>query len=132
MSGFWSDDFPLHPHGTPQDPHIYGTGPAARDWRECRVCKQWRPPVVESLTVHPADRACLNEQIPTARAFGEPLPDGCLILESPDVTRGTLRLRVEGADVVATLGRPPEPRWVLCDPQTGFPNGGVLATGGRQ
>lgn len=111
---FYSD-MALHAHGTPQNPHVYGNGPSARDRRECKTCRQWRPPVAESLTVHPVDRACLDEQLPTARVYGEPLPDGCLILEDPRMTPGTLRVRIEGSDITVTLGEPPEPRWVRCD-----------------
>lgn len=124
MSGFWSDGL-LNPHGTQLNPHVYGTGPTAREWRECRTCRHWRAPVAESLTVHPADRPYLDEQLPTARVFGEPLPDGCLILEDPSVCLGTVRLRVEGNDITATLGKPPEPRWIRCDPITGTPVGTV-------
>lgn len=116
---FWSDVLPRGAHGTPQNPHVYGDGPSARDWRECKTCRHWRPPAAESLTVHPADRPYLDEQLPTARIYGEPLPDGCLILEDPMVTPGTLRVRIEGSDIVATLGKPPEPRWLRCDPITG-------------
>ena len=123
MSDFWSN-LPRHGHGTPQDPHLYGSGPSARQWRECQTCRQWRPPVVESLTVHPADRRRLDEQIPTARAFGESLPDGCLILENPNITPGTIRVRIEGEDTTATLGDPPTPRWICCDP-----SGPLLGTG---
>lgn len=126
MSVFWSDDIPRHPHGTARNPHVYGTGPSAREWRECQICRQWRPPVCESLTVHPADRQHLDEQLPTARVFGEPLPDGCLILENPNVAPGTLRVRIEGADHIVTLGQPPEPRWERCDP-----HGTPLRTGVR-
>lgn len=121
---FWTDDLPpLRRHGSPQDPHVYGTGPSAREWRECRTCRQWRPPVAESLTVHPADRQRLNEQIPTAHVFGAPLPDGCLILEDPGMVPGTLRLRVEGNDITVTFA-PTDPRWVRCDPM-GMPLGMV-------
>jgi hypothetical protein len=112
---FWSD-MPLRAHGTPQNPHVYGTGPRPRDRRECQLCRQWRPPAAESLTVHPVDRRYLDDQIPTARVFGEPLPDGCLILENPNVTPGTIRLRIEGDDITVTLGEPPQPRWIRCDP----------------
>ncbi len=121
VNAFWTDDIPLATHGTPPNPHTYGTGPSPRDQRECRTCRQWRPPVVESLTIHPADRHYLNEQLPTARVFGEPLPDGCLILENPSVTLGTLRLRIEGKDTTVTLGQPPKPRWERCDPLDGLP-----------
>lgn len=116
---FWPGT-PPPAHGTPQNPHVYGSGPSARDWRECKTCWRWRPPVVESVTVHPADRLYFDEQLPTARAFGEPLPDGCLILESPNVARGTIRVRIEGDDTTVTLGKPPEPRWVRCDPLGGY------------
>lgn len=117
---FWSEDL-LHPHGSAQNPHVYGNGPSVRDWRECKECHRWRPPVAESLTVHPGDRPYLDEQLPTARVYGEPLPDGCLILEDPRMTPGTLRVRIEGEDIVVTLGQPPEPRWVRCDPASGLP-----------
>lgn len=110
-----------HAHGSLLNPHTYSNGPSARDWRECKQCHQWRPPVAESLTVHPADRPYLNERLPTARVYGEPLPDGCLILEDPHMTPGTLRVRIEGDDLTVTLGEPPEPRWVRCDPFTGRP-----------
>lgn len=106
---FWSD-LPRYAHGSPQDPHVYGAGPSTREWRECKTCFRWRPPVVESLTVHPVDRQYLDEQLPTVRTFGEPLPNGCLILENASVARGTIRLRIEGKDTTVTLGRPPEPR----------------------
>jgi len=113
-------------HGSPRNPHVYGNGPSAREWRECKTCWRWRPPVAESLTVHPVDRPYLNEQIPTARVYGEPLPDGCLILEDPRMTPGTLRVRIEGDDITVTLGRAPKPRWVRCDPATGVPPGTAL------
>ncbi len=122
MSGFWSDMLP-YAHGTPQDPHVYGSGPSAREWRECKTCRRWRSPVAESLTVHPANRQYLDEQLPNARVFGESLPDGCLILEDPCVALGTIRLRIEGKDTTVTLGEPPEPRWVRCDEFTGIPLG---------
>lgn len=122
---FWTDDLSMYRHGTPQNPHVYRDGPTARDRRECTTCHQWRPPVCESLTVHPADRPYLDEQLPTARVYGEPLPDGCLILEDPSMVPGTLRVRIEGQDTVVTLGRSPEPRWVRCDPITGLPVGTV-------
>lgn len=122
---FWSDDMflSLHRHGSPMNPHTYAGGDTARGKRECTVCRQWRPPVCESLTVHPTDRPSLEEQVPTARVFGEPLPDGCLILEDPSMTPGTLRARIEGNDMTVTLGKPPEPRWVKCDPAGGLPVG---------
>lgn len=120
---FWTDDLPRYAHGTPQNPHVYGNGPGARDWRECKTCRYWRPPVAESLTVHPSDRPYLDEQLPTARVYGEPLPDGCLILEDPRMTPGTLRVRIEGKNLTVTLGQPPEPRWVRCDEHTGIPLG---------
>lgn len=113
-------DMPRYPHGSPQDPHVYGGGPSAREWRECKTCYQWRPPVVESVTVHPADGQLFNEQMPTARAFGEPLPDGCLILGSPSVTPGTIRLRIEGEDTTVTLGKPAAPRWIRCEQLGGY------------
>jgi hypothetical protein len=122
-SAFWTDDLRWHPHGTPQNPHTYGTGPSPRDRRECQTCHRWRPPVTESLTVHPADRQHLNKQLPTARIYGEPLPDGCLILEDPTMTVGTLRVRIEGHDITVTLDRAPAPRWMRCDPVTGLPPG---------
>jgi hypothetical protein len=73
---------------------------------------------LESITCHPGDRARLEKQLPTARVFGEPLPDGTLILESIGVQLGTLRLRIEGEDITVTLGDPPpEPqRWMRVDP----------------
>lgn len=124
---FWTDDLPpRYAHGTPQNPHVYGDGPTPREQRECQTCHQWRPPVAESLTVHPADRSALNGQLPTARVYGEPLPDGCLILEDPRMTPGTLRVRIEGSDLTVTLGLPPTPRWVRCDPATGIPLGTVV------
>lgn len=113
-SSFWSDT-PMLAHGTAQNPHVYGTGPHPRDRRECQLCRRWRPPVAESLT-HPVDRRHLDEQLPTARVFGDPLPDGCLILEDPRMTPGTIRLRIEGNDITVTLGEPPNPRWIRCDP----------------
>ncbi|HEU5429549.1 MAG TPA: hypothetical protein VFU74_21900 [Actinocrinis sp.] len=124
---FWSDDMDLsmYRHGTPEWPHNYAGGDTARGQRECTVCHQWRPPVCESITCHPVDRPYLNEQLPTARVYGEPLPDGCLILEDPRMTRGTLRVRIEGRDMVVTLGQAPEPRWVKCDPVTGVPIGAL-------
>jgi hypothetical protein len=81
-----------------------------------------RPPVLESITCHPFDRARLDEQIPTARVFGEPLPDGTLILESVGVQLGTLRLCIEGNDMTVNFPQPYEPqRWVRCDSFTGLP-----------
>lgn len=118
---FWSDDIPRFGHGTSGWPHAYVGGDTPRGQRECTVCHQWRPPVCESLTVNPADRPHIDEQLPTARVYGEPLPDGCLILEDPRMTPGTLRVRIEGNDFTVTLGRTPEPRWVKCDPATGLP-----------
>lgn len=124
---FWTDGLSIHRHGSTQDPHVYGTGPSAREWRECQTCRHWRPPVAESLTVHPVDRQRLNEQIPTARVYGELLPDGCLILEDPGMVPGTLRLRIEGSDTTVTFA-PAEPRWVKCDPLTGIPVGAGPST----
>lgn len=120
---FWSDDMPWRPHGTLGNPHTYAGGDTPKGQRECTACHQWRPPVCESITVHPADRMYLDEQLPTARVYGEPLPDGCLILEDPSMTPGTLRVRIEGCDTVVTLGQAPEPRWVKCDPASGLPVG---------
>lgn len=102
----------------PGDAHEFSTDPKSRNYRTCARCFHVRPPVLESITCHPFDRPALNAQLPTARVFGEPLPDGTLILESISVQLGTLRLRIEGHDMDVTLGRMPTPRWVRVDPCT--------------
>lgn len=84
-------------------------------------------PKLESITVHPAERWNLDEQLPTALVYGEPLPDDVTIWESELVTVGTLRLHfADGTDVACTLGPPPSrgpQRWIKCDPATGTPYG---------
>ena len=91
------------------------------------------PPTPESITVHPADRPNLDEQLPTARVYGEPVPSATPILEDAGMTPGTVRVRIDGRDYTCTLGRRPEPRWLICDPITGRPladPGPKGATGG--
>lgn len=85
----------------------------------------WKPPAPESITCHPADRPNLDEQLPTARVYGEPLPPGVPILEDGGVTLGTIRVRIEGREHSVTLGRLPEARWLYCDPVTGLPIGRI-------
>lgn len=100
--------------GYPEDLHTYGPK-GSTQYRICTRCLHRRPPVLESITCHPFDRPRLDEQIPTARVFGEPLPDGTLILESIGVQLGTLRLCIEGQDMEVTFPWPYEPqRWVRC------------------
>lgn len=125
----------LHSHpdrcrpGYPEDAHTYSGEPGTYEHRRCARCSHLRPPVLESITCHPGDRARLDEQLPTARVFGEPLPDGTLILESIGVQLGTLRLRIEGEDMtVAFPPPPPAPqRWIRCD-QFGLPLGPTPAS----
>jgi len=82
-------------------------------------------PAPESITVHPAERHYLNEQLPTARVYGEPIPPECQIIESVAITYGTIRIRIDGADITVTLGRMPEPRWLIADPISGLPLGRI-------
>jgi hypothetical protein len=84
------------------------------------------PPAPESLTIHPADRRNLDEQVPSARVYGEPVPTSTPIIEDPNMMPGTLRVRVDGRDVTCTLDRLPAPRWLICDPVTGWPPGASL------
>lgn len=82
-------------------------------------------PKLESITVHPADRPNLDEQLPTARVYGEPVPADTPILEDVGLTLGTIRVRIGGRDHTVTLSRLPEARWLLCDPVTGLPHGAI-------
>jgi hypothetical protein len=84
--------------------------------------RQWYP-IPESLTIHPADRANLNEQLPTAKVYGQPIHGNTPIIEDPGMTRGTLRIRIQGSDITVTLGHGPKPRWERCNPYTGLPIG---------
>lgn len=86
---------------------------------------QYWVPVPECITVHPADRAELDRQLPTARVYGQPIPAGLPIVESVAVPPGAIRIRINGSDVTCTLGRAPEPRWLIADPVTGRPMGEV-------
>lgn len=109
--------------GHPEDRHSYSGEPGSHHYRTCKRCLHTRPPVLESITCHPANRHALDAQLPTARVFGEPLPAGTLILESVSVHIGTLRLRIEGEDTTVTFGAQPEVRWLRADPATGLPIG---------
>lgn len=80
-------------------------------------------PAPESITIHPADRAEFNRQLPTARVYGQPLPPGLPIFESVAVPIGAIRIRINGADITVTLGRAPTPRWLIADAATGLPLG---------
>lgn len=82
-------------------------------------------PKLDSITVHPGERWSLDQQLPTARVFGEPIPADVAILESHCVTFGTIRLRFgDGSDVTCTLSLPTQPqRWIRCDRATGTPLG---------
>lgn len=125
VSSLFGDDWswwPPHPvHGTPQNPHTYQ--PRRDGYRECATCHDIKPPAPESITVHPADRDNFNQQLPTATIYGEPIPADCPVLEDPNLTLGTIRVRIHGSDMVATPGLPPEPKWIRCDPYTGIPYG---------
>lgn len=119
-------------HGTPRNPHAYQ--PRRDGYRECATCHDIKPPTPESITIHPADRANFNQQLPTATIYGEPIPDHCPIIEDPGLTPGTIRVHIHGSNMVATLGLPPEPKWLLCNPYTGIPYGDGTApaeTGAR-
>lgn len=86
-------------------------------------------PKLESITVHPAERASLEQQLPTALVYGEMIEAGVTIVESAAVTPGTILLHFgDGADVTCTLGYPPpEPqRWIKCDPATGMAHGSIV------
>ena len=84
-------------------------------------------PKLESITVHPDERWNLDEQLPTALVFGNPIPDDVTIWENEIVTFGTIRLHFDNwKDVACTLGPPPgqgPQRWIICDPATGTPYG---------
>jgi hypothetical protein len=84
--------------------------------------RSWLPKL-ETISVHPGERWKLDEQLPTARVYGEPIPADVAIVESEVVTVGTLRMHfADGSDVACTLGKPPpEPQqWIKCDPVSGF------------
>jgi hypothetical protein len=75
-----------------------------------------RYPQVESITVHPGERWNLDQQLPTALVYGQPIPEGVTVIESAGVTLGTIRLRFDdGKDVTCTLGDPPPApqRWLI-------------------
>ncbi len=132
LFGYW--DIPPQPQcrrGHDEDTHSFSTDPKSHHYHVCVRCWHVRPPVLESITCHPGDRARLNEQLPTARVYGAPLPDGTLILESIGVHLGTLRLRIEGDDTTVTFPPPDAPqKWVRCD-EFGLPFGAVHGVSGE-
>ncbi len=86
------------------------------------MTRQPWPPKLASITVHPGERPNLNERLPTATVFGEPIPHDTTITESAAMTPGTIRLQFnDGTDITCTLGKPPpQPQqWIRCDTVTG-------------
>ena len=79
---------------------------------------------LETITVHPADRAWFARQLPAAFLYGEPVPADTPVLHDFTVTPGHARIRINGvADEVPFAPSPWGGRglqWSLPEPYPGW------------